>query len=106
MIEGKYEIFVCVAKDVPHSVEFFREDGVLKGIHTTPLGKQMLEDITCTDYYVSWEAYAGTEGSEVFRNVLLLDEKSGEVRGWAVGAAPYFRGFTPMYGRKIEEADA
>lgn len=105
MVEGKYEIFVCVAKDVPHTVEFFQEDGVLKGIHTTPLGKQWIEDIVCTDYSVSWEAYAGTEGSEVFRNVLLLNAKTDEVRGYAVGAAPYFRGFTPLRGRKLKEVE-
>lgn len=104
MITGKYEIFVCVAKDVPHTVEFFLKDGEMKGIHTTPLGKQMIEDIHYTDFSVSWEAYAGTEGSEVFRNVLLLNGNTDQVRGYAVGAAPYFRGFTPLRGRKVKEA--
>lgn len=104
MIEGKYEIFVCVAKDVPHTVEFFMDNGVMKGIHTTPLGKQMIEDIVYNDYSVSWEAFAGTEGSEVFRNTLLINGNTDEVHGFAVGAAPFFRGFTPMMGKRVKEA--
>lgn len=104
MITGKYNLQVCVAKEVPHSVEFFMQDGKLAGIHTPPLGKQMVDNIVSTDYYVAWECYAGTEGNELFRNVLMLNGNTNYVRGYVVGAAPFFRGFTPMYGEK-EQGD-
>ena len=89
---------------VPHTVEFFEEDGVTKAIYTTPRGKQKVDRVVCTGYSASWECFAGSEGVELFHCVMLMSESSDNVTGFTCGTAPCFRGYTPFDGIRIPDA--
>lgn len=127
MLAGKYEINVCLGPaipgfpsikiseenptlgghkieevtKIPHTVEFFEEDGVMKAIHTTPRGKQKVDRVTYSDYSVAWAAYAGSEGDEMFHFVMITSESTDAVWGFTAGISPFFRGYTPIEGVKV-----
>jgi hypothetical protein len=127
MLLGKYELNICLgapipgfpdikiskenppsAKNpagnvtkVPHTVEFFEENGIIKAIHTTPCGKQKVDSVTYSDYSAAWAAYAGTEGVELFHFVMIMSESTDAVWGFTAGISPFFRGYTPFEGAKV-----
>ena len=127
MLTGKYELNICLSSPipgfpdnkiteenppatkkpacnvtkVPHTVEFFEEDGITKAIHTTPCGKQKVDNVTCSDYSAAWAAYAGTEGVELFHFVMITSESTDAVWGFTAGISPFFRGYTPFEGMKV-----
>jgi len=127
MLTGKYEMNICLGPAIPgfpdikiseenpklterptsvtripHTVEFFEENGVMKAIHTTPRGKQKVDNVTYNDYSAAWTAYAGSEGVEVFHFVMIMSESTDAVWGFTAGISPFFRGYTPFEGEKVE----
>jgi len=95
--EGPLEV-----KKYPHTIEFFEEDGVMKAIHATPRGKQKVDKVTYSDYSAAWSAYAGSEGVELFHFVMILSESTNAVWGFTAGISPFFRGYTPFAGVKVQ----
>ena len=130
MLTGKYELNLCLGAPipgfpeikispenpkvdlsnippdvvkVPHSVEFFLEDGIMKAIYTTPRGKQKVDKVTYNDYCAAWEVYAGSEGVELFHCVMIMSESTDAVWGFTGGVSPLFRGYTPFEGVKVSD---
>ena len=128
MLTGKYKLNICLGpsipgfpdikiskenppltkittgdgtKKIPHTIEFFEENGVMKAIHTTPCGKQKVDNVTYSDYSAAWTAYAGSEGVEVFHFVMIMSESTDAVWGFTAGISPFFRRFTPFEGVKV-----
>lgn len=130
MLSGKYELNICLGTfipgfpreieitpenpkvdmsnipeevvKIPHTVEFFEEDGAVKAIYTTPRGKQKVDQVIWNDYSVAWEVYAGSEGVELFHCVMILSESTNAVWGFTAGVTPFFRGYTPFEGKKVQ----
>lgn len=78
------------------------ESGNLKGVLRSEHGCQKLDDIVESDFSLSFTAYAGSEGIELFRFVLMLSDSTAQIVGYACGIKPCFRSFMPLSGR-IEE---
>ena len=89
--------------DIEHSVTFFEEDSVIKGIHETPRGKQKIDKVTWTDNVISWDAYAGSEGVDLFHFVISINEGSDSFMGLSSGCPPFFRGYNLLLGRKLPD---
>lgn len=87
-----------VVKKQHYELEFYEDKGQLKGILTSEHGKQKVDDIVMSDFSVSFSAFAGSEGVEVFHYVLMLSESSPQCVGFAGGIKPFFRGFMPLEG--------
>lgn len=79
-------------------LEFYEDKGETKGILTSEHGKQKVDDIVMSDFSVSFSAFAGSEGVEVFHFVLMLSESSHQCVGFAGGIKPFFRGYMPLEG--------
>lgn len=90
------------AQEIPHTLELFEEDGIQKGIYTTPLGMQKLDKVYVTPYSISYEAYTGSEGVELFKLVLNASPDTYTVAGFMAGSAPFFRGYTFIQGRLVK----
>lgn len=85
-----------------HTVTFFEEAGVLKGVHQTELGRQKVDRVVWDEHSISWSAYSGSEGMDLWRFVLSYHQASDQIAGIAFGAPPYFRGYTLFWGTQIE----
>lgn len=79
-------------------LEFYEDKGETKAILTSEHGKQKVDDIVMSDFSVSFSAFAGSEGVEVFHFVLMLSESSPQCVGFAGGIKPFFRGYMPLEG--------
>ena len=77
-------------------------DGVLKGVLKSEHGCQKIDDIVESDFSISFTAYAGSEGVEIFRFVLMLSDSTAQIVGYAAGVKPFFRSFMPLCGRVLE----
>jgi hypothetical protein len=84
-----------------NTVTFFEEDGVIKGIHQTELGKQKVDRVVYDDHTISWCAFSGSEGTDLWYYSMGYNEVTHQVAGIASGAAPFYRGYTLFYGEKI-----
>ena len=89
------------ARDVTHYVEFYEEDGQMKACHQTELSKQLADDLVITKNTVSWKAYSGSEGVDLWQYCLGYTDVSDDVGGAAFGLEPFFRGYMTIYGKKI-----
>lgn len=89
-------------RKIPHTIEFFEEDGVVKAIYTTPCGKQKVDKVLWNDYCAAWEVYAGSEGVELFHCVMIMSESTNAVWGFTGGVSPLFRGYTPFEGKRVD----
>lgn len=78
------------------------KDGVLKGVLKSEHGCQKIDDIVESEFSISFTAYAGSEGVEIFRFVLMLSDSTAQIVGYAAGVKPFFRSFMPLSGRIIE----
>ena len=76
-------------------------DGVLKGVLKSEHGCQKIDDIVESDFSISFTAYAGSEGVEIFRFVLMLSDSTAQIVGYAAGVKPFFRSFMPLCGRIV-----
>ncbi len=87
-----------VVKKQHYELELYYDHDQLKGILTSEHGKQKIDDITLTDFAISFSAFAGSQGVEVFHYVLMLSESTAQCVGFAGGIKPFFRGFMPLEG--------
>lgn len=78
------------------------KDGLLKGVLKSEHGCQKIDDIVESDFSLSFTAYAGSEGVEIFRFVLMLSDSTAQIVGYAAGTKPFFRSFMPLCGRVLE----
>ena len=79
-------------------LEFYEKDGELRGLFTSEHGIQKVDDIVAGDFSVSFSAFSGSKGVEVFHFSLLLSESTTQVVGFAGGIKPFFRGYMPLEG--------
>ena len=79
-------------------LEFYEDKGETKGILLSEHGMQKVDDIVMSDFSVSFSAFSGSEGIEVFHFVLMLSESSPQCVGFAGGIKPFFRGYMPLEG--------
>lgn len=86
---------------VIQTIEFFEEDGVTKAVLTTKLGKQKVDKVVYDGHTISWSAYSGSEGMDLWYYSMAVNEVSTSVVGIASGQAPYFRGYVLFYGEQI-----
>lgn len=85
-----------------HTVEFFEEDGVMKAIHQTELGKQKVDKVTYDGHTISWCAYSGSEGVDLWYYSMACNEATDQFAGIASGATPFYRGYILFHGEKIK----
>lgn len=78
------------------------KDGVLKGILKTEHGLQKIDDIVESEFSISFTAFSGSEGVEVFRYVLLFSDSTAQCVGFTCGIKPFFRSFMPLRGKILE----
>ena len=79
-------------------LEFYEKNGEVRGLFTSEHGIQKIDDIVLSDFSVSFSAYSGSKGVEIFHFVLLLSESTPQVVGFAGGIKPFFRGYMPLEG--------
>lgn len=93
--------------DVPppqkYELTVTEQNGVLKGILRSEHGLQKIDDIVESDFSLSFTAFAGSGGDEVFRYVLLFSDSTDQFVGFNCGIKPFFRSFMPLRGRIIEK---
>ena len=77
--------------------------GVIKGVLKSEHGCQKIDDIVESEFSISFTAYAGSEGVEIFRFVLMLSDSTAQIVGYAAGVKPFFRSFMPLCGKVLEE---
>lgn len=95
------EEFRAKAKNITHYIEFYEEDGVMKACHQTELSKQLVDELVITKNTVSWKAYSGSEGIDLWQYCLCYNSVSNDVGGVSFGLEPFFRGYMTIYGKKI-----
>ena len=78
------------------------KDGVIKGVLKSEHGCQKIDDIVESEFSISFTAYAGSEGVEIFRFVLMLSDSTAQIVGYAAGVKPFFRSFMPLCGKVRE----
>ena len=78
------------------------KDGVLKGVLKSEHGCQKIDDIVESEFSISFTAYAGSEGVEIFRFVLMLSDSTAQIVGFAAGVKPFFRSYMPLCGKVLE----
>lgn len=78
------------------------KDGILKGILKTEHGLQKIDDIVESEFSISFTAFSGSEGVEVFRYVLLFSDSTAQCVGFTCGIKPFFRSFMPLRGKILE----
>ena len=78
------------------------QNGVIKGILKTEHGCQKIDDIVESPFSLSFTAFSGSEGVEVFRYVLLFSDSTPQLVGFTCGIKPFFRSYMPLRGRVLE----
>jgi hypothetical protein len=78
-------------------------DGQLKGILKSEHGCQKIDDLVESEFSLSFTAFAGSEGVEVFRFVLMFSDSTAQVVGFTCGIKPFFRSFMPLRGKILEQ---
>jgi hypothetical protein len=78
------------------------QDGQLKGILKTEHGCQKIDDLVESPFSLSFTAFAGSEGVELFRYVLMFSDSTAQLVGFTCGIKPFFRSFMPLRGTIIE----
>jgi hypothetical protein len=78
-------------------------NGQLKGILKSEHGCQKIDDLVESDFSLSFTAFAGSQGVEVFRFVLMFSDSTAQVVGFTCGIKPFFRSFMPLCGRILEQ---
>ena len=78
------------------------KDGVIKGVLKSEHGCQKIDDIVESEFAICSTAYAGSEGVEIFRFVLMLSDSTAQIVGYAAGVKPFLRSFMPLSGRVAE----
>ena len=86
-----------------HHIHFYVKDGVQRAVHQTELSKQVADDLYVTDNTVSWKAYAGSEGVDLWQYVLTFTDISDEMCGACFGLPPFFRGYLPLKAKKVAD---
>jgi hypothetical protein len=72
--------------------------GILKSEH----GCQKVDDIVESEFSISFSAFSGSEGVEVFRYTLMFSDSTAQIVGFCCGIKPFFRSFMPLRGEIIE----
>lgn len=101
--EQRKEFAGNVPPDVTHYVEFYEENGMMKAVHQTELSKQLVDDLVISDNCVSWKAYSGTEGVDLWQYCFAYTQISDTIAGVCFGLEPFFRGYMLMYGERVSE---
>ena len=78
-------------------------DGVLKGVLRSEHGCQKIDDIVESPFSLSFTAYSGSEGVEIFRYVIAFSDSTDQLVGYACGIKPFFRSFMPVKGTILEK---
>lgn len=92
-------------KNQQFEVEFYEDRGELKALLHSEHGIQKVDDVIYRDFSVSFSAYSGSEGVEIFRFVLAISESTPQVVGFAYGIFPFFRGYMPVCGEITEREE-
>jgi hypothetical protein len=79
------------------------EEGETKSVLRSEHGCQKLDDVVQTPFTLSFTAFAGSAGDELFRFVLMTSDSTAQVVGFACGTKPCFRSFMPLRGTLVEE---
>lgn len=66
-------------------------------------GVQKLDDVVESEFSLSFTAYAGSGGDELFRFVLMLSDSTDQIVGFNCGVKPCFRSFMPLRGTILEK---
>lgn len=74
----------------------------LKGILKSEHGCQKIDDIVESEFALSFTAFSGSEGVEVFRYALLFSDSTDQIIGFTCGIKPFFRSFMPLRGKILE----
>ena len=75
----------------------------LRGILRSEHGLQKIDDIVESPFSLSFTAFAGSGGDEVFRYVLMFSDSTAQAVGFCCGVKPCFRSFMPLRGKITEE---
>lgn len=75
------------------------QDGVLKGVLKSEHGCQKIDDIVESPFSLSFTAFSGSEGVEIFRYVLMFSDSTAQLVGFTCGIKPSFRSFMPLRGK-------
>lgn len=75
----------------------------LKGILKSEHGLQKIDDIVESEFSISFTAFSGSEGVEVFRYVLIFSDSTAQIVGFTCGIKPFFRSFMPLRGKILED---
>lgn len=76
--------------------------GVVKGILRSEHGLQKIDDIVESPFSLSFTAFAGSGGDEIFRYVLMFSDSTAQIVGFCCGIRPFFRSFMPLRGEITE----
>lgn len=74
----------------------------LRGILRSEHGCQKIDDIVESPFSLSFTAFSGSEGVEVFRYTLMFSDSTDQLVGFACGVKPFFRSFMPLRGKILE----
>ena len=74
----------------------------LRGILRSEHGLQKIDDIVESPFSISFTAFAGSQGVEVFRYTLMFSDSTDQLVGYACGTKPFFRSFMPICGTILE----
>jgi hypothetical protein len=85
-----------------YELSLYEDPKGLMGILRSEHGCQKIDDIVESEFALSFTAFAGSEGVEVFRYSLLLSDSTDQLVGFCCGVKPYFRSFMPLRGTILE----
>lgn len=91
-----------VVKDFTHYLYFYEKDGQIRGIHQTELSKQLMDELHVSENVVSWRAFSGSEGHDLWQYTMVYNDVTNSVAGVCFGTAPLFRGYIVFSGRKVD----
>ena len=75
----------------------------LRGVLRSEHGCQKIDDLVESPFSLSFTAFAGSGGDELFRYVLAFSDSTDQLVGFACGIKPCFRSFMPVSGRILEK---
>jgi hypothetical protein len=89
------------APNFTHHLFFFEKDGEICGYHQTELSKQLMMDLHVNGNVVSWRAFSGSEGVDIWQYTMLINDATDDIAGVCFGEPPLFRGFIAFSGKKL-----
>jgi len=72
-------------------------------VHQTELSRQVMDELQVGENAVSWKAYSGSEGVDLWQYTMVFNEVTGDTAGVCFGMNPCFRGYIVFSGKKISD---